>query len=95
MLPSLLCACIGISWVYVCVCIYIYIYTHIFKDTFLPVYAMKAYSGEELYLPSLITWALDGKEWLNWRRVRFTPGKESDTHLIGGWVGPRAGLGHF
>jgi hypothetical protein len=32
--------------------------------------------------------APDGGEWSASRPVRFTPG----THLIGGWVGPRAGL---
>jgi hypothetical protein len=40
-----------------------------------------------------LTSALDGGEWSDSRHRRFTPGERAPgTHLIGGWVGPRAGL---
>jgi hypothetical protein len=43
--------------------------------------------------PTFMTSALDGGEWSASRHGRFTPGKRApDTHCIGGWVGPRAGL---
>jgi hypothetical protein len=40
-----------------------------------------------------LTSALDGGEWSASRPSRFTPrGRAPSTHLIGGWVGPRAVL---
>jgi hypothetical protein len=37
--------------------------------------------------------ALVGGEWSASRPCRFTPGERApDSHWIGGWVGPRAGL---
>jgi hypothetical protein len=37
--------------------------------------------------------ALVGGEWSASRPGRFTPGKNvPDTHWIGGWMGPRAGM---
>jgi hypothetical protein len=42
---------------------------------------------------SALTSALVGGEWSASCPCRFTPGEKSHgTHLIGGWVGPRAGL---
>jgi hypothetical protein len=38
---------------------------------------------------SFTTSAVGGGEWL---ASRFTPGKDPDTHWIGGWVGLKAGL---
>jgi hypothetical protein len=41
----------------------------------------------------LLTWALDEGEWSASRLGRFTPRERAHgTHLIWGWVGPRAGL---
>jgi hypothetical protein len=38
--------------------------------------------------------ALVGDEWLSSRPGRFTSGESTPyTHWIGGWVGPRTGLG--
>jgi hypothetical protein len=40
-----------------------------------------------------LTSALDGGEWSASRLGRFTPGDTApNTHFIGGWMGPRAGL---
>jgi hypothetical protein len=39
--------------------------------------------------PLFLTSSLDGGEWSSSRPDRFTPG----THMMGGWVGSRAGLG--
>jgi hypothetical protein len=40
-----------------------------------------------------LTSALDGGEWSDSRSCRFTPEERApDTHWIGGWVSPRAGL---
>jgi hypothetical protein len=40
-----------------------------------------------------LTLALDGGEWSASRPGRFRPTERApDTHWIGGWVGPRAGL---
>jgi hypothetical protein len=37
--------------------------------------------------------ALDGGDWSSSRTGRITPGERAlDAFLIGGWVGPRAGL---
>ena len=41
-------------------------------------------------LPS--TLALDGGGWSTPRPGRFTPGKDPVPIVIGGWVGPRAGM---
>jgi hypothetical protein len=51
------------------------------------------YVGVEAYLHSLLTSTLYGRQWSALRCGRFTiwvraPG----THLVGGWLGPRAGL---
>jgi hypothetical protein len=44
--------------------------------------------------PTFLTSALDGGEWSASRPCRFTPGEVAPgTHGIGGWVGPRVGLG--
>jgi hypothetical protein len=48
---------------------------------------MKTYGAVEVYLHAL-TSTLDGGEWSASRPCRLTSG----TYLIGGWVGPRAGL---
>jgi hypothetical protein len=40
-----------------------------------------------------LTWALDGGEWSASHSSRFKPKeRDSGTHWIGGWVGPRAVL---
>ena len=39
-----------------------------------------------------LTSALDGVGWTKPRPCLFTPLERPDTHCIGGWVGPRAGL---
>jgi hypothetical protein len=42
---------------------------------------------------AFLTSALEGGEWLSSGHSRFTPrNRAQDTHRIGGWVGPRAGL---
>jgi hypothetical protein len=51
-------------------------------------YAMKAYGGVNVKIHIFLTSALVGCEWSASRPSRFTP----DTHWIGGWVNPRAGL---
>jgi hypothetical protein len=54
---------------------------------------MKAYG--EVYVQShiFLTSALAGGEWSASRPSRFIPGERApDTHWIGGWVDPRAGL---
>jgi hypothetical protein len=54
---------------------------------------MKVYWGVEVQLHAFLTPALDGGEWSASRPGRFTPREIAhDTHWIGGWVGPRAGL---
>jgi hypothetical protein len=55
---------------------------------------MKAYWGSGGIAPLIfLTSALDGGEWSASRTGRFTPRERApDTHWIGGWVGPRAGL---
>ena len=50
--------------------------------------------GEYSYSSTLsLTSVLDGVGWSTPRPGRFTPGRRPGTHFIGGWVGPRAGLG--
>jgi hypothetical protein len=54
---------------------------------------MKMCGGVEIYLHVFLTSALDGGEWSASRPGCFTPREKArDTHCIGGWVGPRAGL---
>jgi hypothetical protein len=54
---------------------------------------MKDYWGVEVYHHAFSTLALDGGEWSASRSSRFNPGKEPpNSHWIGGWVGPKAGL---
>jgi hypothetical protein len=49
--------------------------------------------GVELCIHAFLTSALDGGEWSALRLSHFTPRERpSDTHVVGGWVGPRAGL---
>jgi hypothetical protein len=48
----------------------------------------------DVYIHIFLTLALTGGEWSASCPCRFTPGERAPgTHLIGGWVGPRAGLG--
>ena len=52
--------------------------------------------GEQSYSSTVsLTSALDGSGWLTPRSGRFIPGKRPDTHFVGGWVGPRAGLDEY
>jgi hypothetical protein len=54
---------------------------------------MKAYRGVDVYVHTVLTFALVGGEWLASRPCRFTPGERTPgTHWIGGWVDPRASL---
>jgi hypothetical protein len=54
---------------------------------------MKAYGGVGVLIYIFLTSALVGGEWPASRPCRFTPGERApDTHWIGGWVDPRAGL---
>jgi hypothetical protein len=54
---------------------------------------MKPYGGVDLYVQIFLTSSLAGGEWSASRPGRFTPGERAPgTHLIGGWVDPRAGL---
>jgi hypothetical protein len=54
---------------------------------------MKTYEGVDVQVKFFLTSALVRGEWSASRPCRFTPGeKAADTHYIGGWVGPRAGL---
>jgi len=39
-----------------------------------------------------LTSACGGDEWLTSRPGRFTPGKNTGTHWIGGWMDPTASL---
>ena len=52
-----------------------------------PSWPLQACNGTALPLP-----LLDRVGWSTPRPGRSTPGKRPDTHCIGGWVGPRAGL---
>jgi hypothetical protein len=53
---------------------------------------MKAYGGMDIWIHIFFTSVLVG-EWSASRPDRFTPGERApDTHWIGGWVDPRAGL---
>jgi hypothetical protein len=55
---------------------------------------MKAYGGVDVYTHVFLTFVLVGGEWSASRPGRFTPGERAPVpHSIGGWVGPRAGLG--
>jgi hypothetical protein len=54
---------------------------------------MKAYGGVDVKIHIFWTSALIGGEWSASRLGHFTPGERApDTHWIGGWVDPRAGL---
>jgi hypothetical protein len=54
---------------------------------------MKTYGGVDVQIHVFLTSALAGGEWSVSRPGRFNPGERApDTHWIGGWVGPRAGL---
>ena len=49
----------------------------------------------EVWLHLFLTSAVDGGEWSTSHPGRFTFGKESAVHLIGGCVGFKAGLDDF
>jgi hypothetical protein len=54
---------------------------------------MNAYGGVDVQIHIFLTLALIGGEWSASCPGRFTPGERAPgTNLIGGWVGPRAGL---
>jgi hypothetical protein len=54
---------------------------------------MKAYGGVDVQIHIFLTSALAGGEWSASRPCRFTSGERAPgSHLIGGWVDPRAGL---
>jgi hypothetical protein len=57
---------------------------------------MKAYGGVDVKIHIFLTSALVGGEWSTSRPGRFTPGeRDPDTHCIGDWVDPRAGLDSY
>jgi hypothetical protein len=53
---------------------------------------MKTYEEVEVRLRAFLSSTVDGDEKATSRPGRFTPAKETDTHWIGGRVGPTAGL---
>jgi hypothetical protein len=54
---------------------------------------MKAYGGVDVDDRIFLTSALVGDDWWASRSGRFTPGERaSDTHWIGGWMNPTAGM---
>jgi hypothetical protein len=54
---------------------------------------MKVYGRVDVSIHIFLTSELAGGEWSDSRLCRFTPGERApDTHFIGGWVDPRAGL---
>jgi hypothetical protein len=54
---------------------------------------MKTYGGGDVYIHVFLTMALVGGECSASRPGHFTPEERAPgTHLIGGWVNPRAGL---
>jgi len=53
---------------------------------------MKTYWEVEIQSHAFFTSAGEGGEWSGSRPDRFTPGKASSNHWIGGCVGPRASL---
>jgi hypothetical protein len=56
-------------------------------------HAMEAYEGVDPQIHIFLISALVGGEWSASRPGRFTPGEAAlGTHLIGGWVHPKAGL---
>jgi len=56
---------------------------------------MKAVSGAELQLHSLLAMAQDGGEWSSVRPGRFASGKETRYLLSGGLDGPQRSYGHW
>jgi hypothetical protein len=54
---------------------------------------MKTYGGVDILNHIFLTSPLVEYEWSASHLCGFTPGERAhDTHLIGGWAGPRAGL---
>jgi hypothetical protein len=54
---------------------------------------MKAYRGVDVYVHTVLTFALVGGEWSASRPGRFTPEEKAPgTHWTGGWVDLRDGL---
>jgi hypothetical protein len=54
---------------------------------------MKKYGGVDVQIHVFLTLTLVGGEWTDSCPCCFTPGERVfSLHLIGGWVGPRAGL---
>jgi hypothetical protein len=52
------------------------------------------YGRQEVWLHAYLNSALEGGEWLDLGRGNFgRGGRAHGTHFIGGWLGPRAGLG--
>jgi hypothetical protein len=56
-------------------------------------YVMKTYGGVDVYIDVFLTSALVEGEWLASRQGRLVPRvRAPGAQLLGGWVGPRAGL---
>jgi len=52
----------------------------------------KHMEGVEIQVHSFLTSAPERGEWTNARPSRLRKGKDPSIHLVGGWMGPRAGL---
>jgi hypothetical protein len=76
--------------------IYIYIYTYVYSKRYSTVHRRTGHEGpkrEKSYSSTLsLSSALEGVGWSTPRPGRY-PGERPGTPCIGGWVGPRTGLG--